>query len=300
MKRMRTKDSLNQPRELKNESKRLGAELLDLEMNGKKNTEQYRKLEKQYNRVTKSAQKGDAQLKKLDKQVGDNFRNVGNYVGALNTLKTGLAQLGLAFGIGTIVRTGVESIIEFDQAVADLSAITGASGEDLKFFKEQARELGIEVDGGASAVVEAYKLIGSAKPELLENAQALNEVTKSAILLSQASGLELPEASKNLTSALNQFKAPAEEAGRFINVLANGAKFGSAEIPEITNALLKFGGVADGFNVSIEESVAMIELLRPSFKESAEVGTALRNIILKMSAPEGTPKLAKEFAKDPE
>jgi TP901 family phage tail tape measure protein len=284
-------------RELKNESKRLGAELLNLEMSGKKNTEQYRKLEKQYNRVTKSAQKGDAQLKKLDKRVGDNFRNVGNYVGALNTLKTGLAQLGLAFGIGTLVRGGVESIIDFDQAVADLSAITGATGEDLKFFKEQARELGIEVDGGASAVVEAYKLIGSAKPELLENAQALNEVTKSAILLSQASGLELPEASKNLTSALNQFKAPAEEAGRFINVLANGAKFGSAEIPEITNALLKFGGVADGFNVSIEESVAMIELLRPSFKESAEVGTALRNIMLKMSAPEGTPKLAKEFAK---
>jgi TP901 family phage tail tape measure protein len=208
-----------------------------------------------------------------------------------------LAQLGLAFGIGTIVRGGAESIMEFDQAVADLSAITGASGEDLQFFKEQARELGIEVDGGASAVVEAYKLIGSAKPELLENAQALNEVTKSAILLSQASGLELPEASKNLTSALNQFKAPAEEAGRFINVLANGAKFGSAEIPEITNALLKFGGVADSFNVSIEESVAMIELLRPSFKESAEVGTALRNIILKMSAPEGTPKLAKEFEK---
>jgi len=284
-------------RDLKNESKTLGAELLHLEQTGKKNTKQYHKLEQQYKRVTKSAQQGDAQLKKLDKQVGDNFRNVGNYTGALNKLRGGLAQLGLAFGIGTIVRSGVESIIDFDKAVADLSAITGASGKDLQFFKEQARELGIEVDGGASAVLETYKLIGSAKPELLENAQALNEVTKSAILLSQASGLDLPEASKNLTSALNQFKAPAEESAKFVNVLANGAKFGSAEIPQITDALLKFGGVADGFNVSIEESVAMIELLKPSFKESAEVGTALRNIMLKMSAPEGTPKLAKEFAK---
>jgi len=246
-------------RDLKNESKTLGAELLHLEQTGKKNTKQYHKLEQQYKRVTKSAQQGDAQLKKLDKQVGDNFRNVGNYTGALNKLRGGLAQLGLAFGIGTIVRSGVESIIDFDKAVADLSAITGASGKDLQFFKEQARELGIEVDGGASAVLEAYKLIGSAKPELLENAQALNEVTKSAILLSQASGLDLPEASKNLTSALNQFKAPAEESAKFVNVLANGAKFGSAEIPQITDALLKFGGVADGFNVSIEESVAMIE-----------------------------------------
>ena len=289
------KQLVKSTRDLKNESKRLGAELLNLEMSGKKNTSQYRKLEKQYKAVTRSAQKGDVQLKKLDKSVGDNFRNVGNYTGALNTLKTGLAQLGLAFGIGTVVRGGVESIIEFDQAVADLSAITGATGKDLEFFKTQARELGIEVDGGASAVVEAYKLIGSAKPELLENAQALNEVTKSAILLSQASGLDLPEASKRLTSALNQFQAPAEESARFINVLANASKFGSAEIPDVTDALLKFGGVAQSFNVSIEESASAIELLRPSFASATEVGTALKNIMLKMSAPEGTPALAKAF-----
>ena len=121
-------------RDLKNESKTLGAEMLSLEASGKKNTTQYRKLEQQYKRVTKSAQQGDAQLKKLDKQVGDNFRNVGNYTGALNKLRGGLAQLGLAFGIGTIVRSGVESIIDFDKAVADLSAITGASGKDLQFF----------------------------------------------------------------------------------------------------------------------------------------------------------------------
>lgn len=283
-------------RDLKNQSKELGAEMLLLEQSGKKNTAQYQKLSKQYRKVTASAKAGDKQLKKLDKTVGDNFRSVGNYKSALAGLQRGLGQLGLAFGVAQIFRTGSEAIIGFQQSVQDLSAITGASGEDLKFFKEQARELGIEVEGGATAVVEAYKLIGSAKPELLENARALNEVTKSAVLLSQASGLELPDASIRLTSALNQFKAPAEEAGRFINVLANGAKFGSKEIPAVTDALLKFGGVADTFNVSIEESVAMIELLGPSFKESAEVGTALRNIMIKMSAPEGTPKLAKAFA----
>ena len=281
-------------RELKNESKRIGAELLNLEMSGKKNTEQYRKLEQQYKRVTKSAQQGDAQLKKLDKQVGDNFRNVGNYTGALNKLRGGLAQLGLAFGIGTIVRSGVESIIDFDKAVADLSAITGASGKDLQFFKDQARELGIEVDGGASAVVEAYKLIGSAQPELLENAQALNEVTKSAILLSQASGLDLPEASKNLTDAMNQFGASSEQAGKFVDVLASGSKFGAVEIPQITEALLKFGAVSRTSNVSIQESVALIEVLGKSGVKGAEAGTKLRNVMLKLSAPDVLPKRAIE------
>jgi TP901 family phage tail tape measure protein len=281
-------------RDLKNESKTLGAEMLSLEASGKKNTTQYRKLEQQYKRVTKSAQQGDAQLKKLDKQVGDNFRNVGNYTGALNKLRGGLAQLGLAFGIGTIVRSGVESIIDFDKAVADLSAITGASGKDLQFFKEQARELGIEVDGGASAVVEAYKLIGSAQPELLENAQALNEVTKSAILLSQASGMTLPEASKNLTDAMNQFGASSEQAGKFVDVLASGSKFGAVEIPQITEALLKFGAVSRTSNVSIQESVALIEVLGKSGVKGAEAGTKLRNVMLKLSAPDVLPKRAIE------
>ena len=288
------KQLVKSTRELKNESKRLGAELLNLEMSGKKNTSQYRKLEKQYKAVTKSAQKGDVQLKKLDKTVGDNFRNVGNYTGALNTLKTGLAQLGLAFGIGTVVRGGVEAIVDFDQAVADLSAITGASGKDLQFFKTQARELGIEVDGGASAVVEAYKLIGSAKPELLENAQALNEVTKSAILLSQASGMQLPEASKNLTDAMNQFGASSEQAGKFVDVLASGSKFGAVEIPQITEALLKFGAVSRTSNVSIQESVALIEVLGKSGVKGAEAGTKLRNVMLKLSAPDVLPKRAIE------
>lgn len=285
-------------RDLKNESKRLGAELLNLEKEGKRNTKEFRELEKQYNRVTKSAQKGDAQLKKLDKTVGDNFRNVGNYNSAIATLRNGLGQLGLAFGIGTIVRTGAEEVINFNQAVADLSAITGASGQDLEAYKKSANEMGIEVEGGASAVIEAFKLIGSAKPELLSNSDALIELTESAVLLSQASGQTLPEASKNLTDAMNQFGASSDEAGKFIDVLASGSKFGSAEIPKITEALLKFGAIAKSSNVNIQESTALIELLAENGQKGAEAGTKLRNVLLKLASPDALPKEAQESLKE--
>lgn len=279
-------------RDLKNQSKQLGAEMLLLEQSGKKNTREYRKLAQTYKTVTTQAQQGDAQLKKLDKTVGDNFRNVGNYKNALAGLRNGLAQLGLAFGIGQIVRTGATAIIDFNQAIADLSAITGASGKDLEFYKQKANELGRSVEGGASAVVEAYKLIGSAKPELLENAEALNKLTESAITLSQASGLELPEASKQLTDAMNQFGASADDAGKFIDVLASGAKFGSAEIPQITEALLKFGAIAKSTNISVQESTGAIELLAEKGLKGAEAGTKLRNAMLKLSAPDALPKKA--------
>jgi TP901 family phage tail tape measure protein len=276
-------------RELKNASKELASQMIALELAGKKNSDEYSKLATKYGQVTKQAQLADAQLKKIDSSVGDNFRNVGNYTGAVDKLKNGLGQLGLAFGIGSIIQTGTKELINFNQQVADLQAITGAGGADLEFYAEQANKLGVNVEGGASAVIEAYKLIGSAKPELLNNAKALDAVTQSAITLSQASGMTLPESATALTDAMNQFGASAEEADKFVNVLANGAKFGSAEIPQITEALLKFGAVAKSTGTSVEESTAMIELLGEKGLKGAEAGTALRNVMLKLSAPDALP-----------
>jgi TP901 family phage tail tape measure protein len=281
-------------RDLKNQSKELGAQMLQLEMAGKKNTAEYRKLSTIFNDVTKKAQQGDIQLKKLDKTVGDNFRNVGNYEGAINKISAGLSTLGISVGVGAVLKSGAEAIINFNQQVADLQAITGAGGKDLEFFSEQANKLGLSVEGGASAVVEAYKLIGSAKPELLENAQALDQVAQSAITLSQASGMTLQDSATALTDAMNQFGASAEDADKFVNVLANGAKFGSAEIPQITEALLKFGAVAKSTGTSVEESTAMIELLAEKGLKGAEAGTALRNVMLKLSAPDALPREAKK------
>ena len=281
-------------RELKNQSKELGAQMLKLESDGKKNTKEFREIEKQYKATTQQAQILDQKLKGLDKSVGDNFRNVGNYKDAIQGLQSGLGQLGIAFGVGAVFQSATEKIIEFDQSVADLQAITGASGKDLEFYRQQANELGVSVEGGASAVVEAYKLIGSAKPELLTNAEALNEVTKSAITLSEASGMTLPESATALTDAMNQFGADASQAERYINVLANGAKFGAVEIPQVTEALLKFGAVAKTSNVSIEESTALIEMLGEKGLKGAEAGTALRNVMLKLSAPDALPKEAQE------
>lgn len=281
-------------RELKNGSKELAGQMIILEQHGQKNTKEYRDLAKTYKQVTSEAIKADATLKKIDSTVGDNFRNVGNYNGAINKLRNGLGQLGLAFGLGTVITAGISKIVEFDQAIADLSAITGATGDDLEYFKTRANEMGSQVVGGASAIVEAYKLIGSAKPELLKNAKALDAVTQSAITLSQASGMTLPESATALTDAMNQFGADASQATRFIDTLANGAKFGAVEIPQVTEALLKFGAVAKSSNVDIEESTALIEMLGEKGLKGAEAGTALRNVMLKLSAPDALPKPAQE------
>jgi TP901 family phage tail tape measure protein len=165
---------------------------------------------------------------------------------------------------------------------AALTAITGATGDNLTFFKNQAQQMGIGIEGGAAATLKAFELIGSAMPILLENKEALADVTKEAIALSQASGMSLPDAAKSATSALNQYGAAASEASRYVNVLAAGALAGAAPIEASTQALEAFGSVAKGFNVSIEESIALTQTLADKSIMGAEAGTALRNVLLKM------------------
>lgn len=249
-------------------------------------------------------EKLDAQVKKADRAVGDFTKNVGNYPN-LKSFASGVKDIAGAFGIvaGTaaftqVMQGAIKIINEFEQSVADLQAITGASGKDLKFLKDSAIDMGKGVKGGAVAVVESYKLIASAKPELLENVKDLNAVTEAVITLSKASGMELPEAATALTDAMNQFGAPAEEAAFFVDALANGAKYGAAEIPQVTDALLRFGAVAKSSNINIKESTALIELLAEKGLKGAEAGTALRNVLLKISAPDALPKDAqRELAK---
>ena len=241
----------------------------------------------------------EQKLKKIDANVGDFQRNVGNYQSALGKFGSSINNILGAAGIGVGLSAGfdflkdsLQEFAKFESALQNLSAITGASGKDLEFFKEQDKELGINVKGGAVAVVEAYKLIGSAKPELLENKDALNAVTKSAILLSQAAGLELPDAATRLTDALNQYSASADQAGKFTDVLAAGAKAGAAEVPDITDALLKFGVAAKSSNISVQESVGAIELLAEKGIKGAEAGTQLRNVFSKLSAADVLPREA--------
>jgi TP901 family phage tail tape measure protein len=209
----------------------------------------------------------------------------------IGNLGANLATVGVQ-KLAQSIMDGVQTFKEFQSSLKNLSAITGLSGKDLEYLGDQAQKTSVQTGIAAKDVVEAYKLIASAKPELLENKEALSAITREAIALSHASGLDLPEASKRLTDALNQYSASAEEAGHFTNVLAEGARLSAAEVPDITDALLQFGVAAKSANISIEESVAVIEAMAEKGVKGAEAGTKLRNVLTALNAPEVLDKKA--------
>ena len=186
--------------------------------------------------------------------------------------------------VGAVLTSSVKKIADFEEKVSNLSAITGAVGKDLDYLKAKAIEMGGATTKSSIDTVEAFKLIASAKPELLTNKAALAATTKEAIALSEASGLELPQAAEALTDALNQFNLSADQSSRVINILAAGSKYASAEIPDLTASLKQFGGVADSMNISIEQSSAVVETLSAKGIKGSVAGVNLRNIFLKLAS----------------
>jgi len=237
---------------------------------------------------------GDAgkQSRQFNRQAQDDAKKTEEAYGRVNAAVRGLAGriAGLA-GVGLSLGTIIQTSRQYSQALSDLSSITGATGNKLRDLDAAAQQMGRTTEYSASQAVEALKLMASAKPELLDTADGLQKATNSALLLAQAGGSTLPDATRTLALSLNQFGAGAEQADRYINVLAAGAKFGASEIND-TAAAIKNGGVAAAqAGIGFETLNAAIQVLASREIKGGEAGTALRNIIL--SLEKGTDKTLK-------
>lgn len=182
------------------------------------------------------------------------------------------------------VSDSVREFKVFQSAAADLSAVTGATGDDLKYLTDTAKQTAPEFGMMGSEMLEAYKMMASAKPELLDQKELLASTTNEAIKLAQASKMELGPATDALASSLNQFGEPASSASRFINVMAAGAKEGSAEIDQMASALKNSGTVAASSKVSFEQTNAVLQSLSSISLKGGEAGTQLKNVLLTLSA----------------
>ena len=188
----------------------------------------------------------------------------------------------LAFGAVTGIQKAIAKTAEFGQSIANLSAITGATGKDLKFYAEQAKQIGITTSLSATQAANAFKLIASAKPDLLASADALAAVTKQAVILAEATGEDLTSSAAALGSALNQFNLPATEAAKVINILAASSKFGTSAVAGVTEAMKNVGPVASALGIDFAETTAAIQGFAKAGIVGADAGTKLRSVMLKL------------------
>jgi TP901 family phage tail tape measure protein len=285
---------------------------VDVIINGEKAGSTLKELQQNTRQLYRELQTlpvGSDEFKKKLEELNAAKKNLKDITGAVQETENsfqsfiqkaaGLAgiQIGLQAVVSSVMDFGqkaVENFVEFEASLAELSSITGVTGKDLDFFAQQAELIGSTTQSSAIQAVEAFKLLGSAVPSLLANKEALASVTKEAIILAEASGIKLPEAANAMASALNMFQLPASQSARIINALAAGSKAGAVEVPQVTDALKSFGVAASSFNVSFEQSVALVETLGEYSIKGAEAGTSLRNVLNKMATAKALPKEAIE------
>jgi phage tail tape measure protein, TP901 family, core region len=212
-----------------------------------------------------------------------------------------LSVIGFLTGFTLALRAIRDERNKLEESQAGLKALTGLDDENIAWLTEQAKTLsttmtkeGLRVRQSAAEILDAFMLVGSAKPELLGDKEALKAVTEEAMRLQAAAkDITLNEAVDSLALSLNQYGAAADQAGRFTNVLAAGSQAGSANIASQAKAIRNAGTAAASANVPIEQTVALIETLAYRGIKDEVAGTGLKKffLVLQTGADETNPKI---------
>ena len=212
-----------------------------------------------------------------------------------------LSVIGILTGFTLALRAIRDERNKLEESQAGLKALTGLDDDSIAWLTGQAKTLsttmtkeGLRVRQSAAEILDAFMLVGSAKPELLGDKEALKAVTEEAMRLQAAAkDITLNEAVDSLTLSLNQYGAAADQAGRFTNVLAAGSQAGSANIASQAKAIRNAGTAAASANVPIEQTVALIETLAYRGIKDEVAGTGLKKffLVLQTGADETNPKI---------
>lgn len=191
--------------------------------------------------------------------------------GGFNLIIAGFAALGIG---------AAKSSVDMQKSQQDLQALLGVSDEVVQDYTNSAVEMSNGTKQSAAEVLDAFTLIGSQAPQLLDDKKGLEEVTRAAQTLAKASGMDLVDAASAITTAMNQMGVEAKDAGMIIDGLSTGAQKGSADIEYQKTAMEKSGAAAKMAGLSYKDLIASIETIAPSFASADVAGSSLKSTLI--------------------
>lgn len=175
----------------------------------------------------------------------------------------------------------INSIMEYEKALASFRTIVSdLSDKDFNKFQVEIANVASATKRSTTEVANSFEKIAGLNAKFAETSEGLGMVSRSAITLARASGMELGPAAENLVGIMNQFSLAANQSNRTINVLAAGQAVGAANITQTAEAFVNFGATAAGANVSLEQSVALVQTLGKYSIFAGEAGTQLKGTLI--------------------
>lgn len=226
---------------------------------------------------TSGFKSGLASLSSMAAAAGNGFKNITGK--ALDGIKTGFKAAGVAAaGFGAY---SLKAGADFEAAMSEVEAISGASGDELNALTNKAKEMGATTKFSATQSAEALKYMGMAGWKSQEMLDGLPGV----INLAAASGEDLGLVSDIVTDSLTAFGLQAKDTGRFVDVLAATSTASNTNVSMLGESFKYVAPVAGALGYKVEDVSVALGLMANAGIKSSQAGTSLKSALSRLSAP---------------
>ena len=200
--------------------------------------------------------------------------------------------MAMGFGVGVVdmvanatqmvVNFAKESVAvgaEFEQAMANVKAITGSTGQEFNQLTEFARDLGKTTMMSAQESAEAMSFLGMAGWDTTQIMAGLPNILN----LTVASGRDFATVADIVSDNLTAFGMSADESGRYTDALAYAMSNANVNMDTLGESLKYIAPVASSAGFSMEETVSAVMALGDAGIKGSQAGTTLRTVMLNLT-----------------
>lgn len=237
-------------------------------------------------KITKSVEglkKADAGLDWKGTEAGGKAARESNegYTVLKGTLAN-LASTAVTAAVGGI-KDAASAVVEigsaFETSMSKVSALSGATGDDLAALEAKARELGSTTTFSASQAADALGYMALAGWDT----QAMLAGVGPVLSLAQAGELDLAAASDLVTDYLSAFNMTAEDTGRMVDVLAYAQANANTTVDGLGQAFKNCAANCNAAGMDVETTSAAIAMMANQGLKGSEAGTALNAVMRDMT-----------------
>ncbi|MFC7364542.1 MULTISPECIES: phage tail tape measure protein [Bhargavaea] len=217
-------------------------------------------------------------------RAGREFQTAGN-----NMKSAGKSVMGIGAGLTaglTVPIVGAAAAasklgMDFDDSMAQVSAVSGATGSDLDKLRGLAREMGATTRYSASEAAEGLNYMAMAGWKTDQMMAGLPAILN----LAAAAGEDLGVTSDIVTDALTGFGLKAEDAGMFADVLAAASSNANTNVAMLGESFKYVAPVAGALGYSAQDVAVALGLMANAGIKGSQAGTSLRTMMTNLSAP---------------
>lgn len=236
-------------------------------------------IEKTVNKTTKTINEAGQNASK----AGGLFGKFGEDVQKGIAMGFGMSTVGVVASACNMVKQSIVDTIQttaqFEQSMANVKAITGATGKEFDTLTAFARELGATTMMSAQESADAMAFLGMAgwrTSEMMEGLPAILDLTV-------ASGRDFATVADIVSDNLTAFGMTASQATEYSDALAYAMSNANVNMDTLGESLKYIAPVATSAGVSMQEAVAMTMMLGDAGIKGSQAGTTLRTVMLNLT-----------------